>query len=65
MSAIRFHLSPPKSLPTRGAWIEIFGLVPNALQIGSLPTRGAWIEMGSMAKYSFPQTVAPYAGSVD
>ena len=34
-----------KSLPTRGAWIEINLAKLNLLQYRSLPTRGAWIEM--------------------
>ena len=36
-----------RSLPIRGAWIEIFHLIGTTLPILSLPIRGAWIEIGS------------------
>ena len=37
---------PYASLPTRGAWIEIFGqLLVESNEQTSLPTRGAWIEI--------------------
>ena len=37
-----------KSLPSRGAWIEIFSDSTTAsVTRGSLPSRGAWIEIGS------------------
>ena len=35
------------SLPTRGAWIEIFFVVTPVEYVVSLPTRGAWIEIES------------------
>ena len=34
-----------KSLPVRGAWIEMQTNFWNADRFGSLPVRGAWIEM--------------------
>ena len=34
-----------ESLPTRGAWIEMYRYNPNRVSGRSLPTRGAWIEM--------------------
>ena len=34
-----------KSLPTRGAWIEIVLAVKDGFYGESLPTRGAWIEI--------------------
>ena len=34
-----------QSLPTRGAWIEIYTGPEIDSAIGSLPTRGAWIEI--------------------
>ena len=34
-----------KSLPTRGAWIEIQTLPSRSKTPLSLPTRGAWIEI--------------------
>ena len=37
--------SPGRSLPARGAWIEISTLAKRPLNITSLPARGAWIEM--------------------
>ena len=33
------------SLPSRGAWIEIFYKHPGLPSRTSLPSRGAWIEM--------------------
>ena len=33
------------SLPSRGAWIEIVGVVDIECDTASLPSRGAWIEM--------------------
>ena len=38
-------VSGPKSLPVRGAWVEIFCRVARRLDLGSLPVRGAWVEM--------------------
>lgn len=37
------------SLPTRGAWIEIFVLLNYLEKMWSLPTRGAWIEIANPA----------------
>ena len=55
-----------KSLPVRGAWIEIKTRYPwTALTEASLPVRGAWIEMGSGACTCSGTIVAPRAGSVD
>ena len=34
-----------KSLPARGAWIEIFMLMYMRKPAKSLPARGAWIEI--------------------
>ena len=34
------------SLPSRGAWIEIFGMLDYTSDLyTSLPSRGAWIEI--------------------
>ena len=38
-----------KSLPVRGAWIEIAVQCAKLYRRRSLPVRGAWIEMGSSA----------------
>ena len=35
-----------KSLPVRGAWIEISSKTKPGAMAGSLPVRGAWIEIG-------------------
>ena len=40
-----YHFSRRKSLPVRGAWIEIGKAARLAHQPSSLPVRGAWIEM--------------------
>ena len=42
-----YHFSRRKSLPVRGAWIEIGKAARLAHQPSSLPVRGAWIEMRS------------------
>ena len=39
------RLNPPKSLPPRGAWIEITVVCCLFVPAMSLPPRGAWIEM--------------------
>ena len=53
------------SLPSRGAWIEIFAHCRSYYQMLSLPSRGAWIEMCRLHKCEQPMKVAPLAGSVD
>ena len=55
-----------KSLPARGAWIEIF-LIWGAFGGGwSLPARGAWIEIAWQdLVHPAPWHVAPRTGSVD
>ena len=54
------------SLPSRGAWIEIFLIYHSARETGlSLPSRGAWIEIDLRRKLSSGCKVAPLAGSVD
>ena len=35
-----------RSLPTRGAWVEIYTYIYDAKDEESLPTRGAWVEIG-------------------
>ena len=56
-----------KSLPTRGAWIEIKTATKHATtMLASLPTRGAWIEICSFAGSRESKfKVAPHTGSVD
>ncbi len=54
-----------KSLPTRGAWIEIHGRDKIHVYLESLPTRGAWIEIRSHGGEGNVLTVAPHTGSVD
>ena len=54
-----------KSLPTRGAWIEIQTLPSRSKTPLSLPTRGAWIEIQKVAFHLQMLNVAPHAGSVD
>ena len=39
-----------RSLPTRGAWIEITGAESGRTVIASLPTRGAWIEISTQCR---------------
>ena len=54
-----------ESLPTRGAWIEIFGKRTQNLLDWSLPPRGAWIEIGMKDTRPQYEAVAPHTGSVD
>ena len=53
------------SLPTRGAWIEIYLFEERVVLTTSLPTRGAWIEIGNEIVLYYWQKVAPHTGSVD
>ena len=53
------------SLPVRGAWIEICGVLLFASHPRSLPVRGAWIEMSRLASAANQASVAPCEGSVD
>ena len=56
---------PNRSLPSRGAWIEIRRSRVKIVILLSLPSRGAWIEMVvSVLKYMCT-IVAPLTGSVD
>ena len=53
------------SLPTRGAWIEIFLPISYCATVLSLPTRGAWIEICLQFAGNSNLFVAPHTGSVD
>ena len=57
--------SDGKSLPTRGAWIEIVADMQAAGLNPSLPTRGAWIEIRCLPIILWVSFVAPHTGSVD
>ena len=54
-----------RSLPSRGAWIEIAAMRYRGLRPMSLPSRGAWIEIVSRARMEAGTFVAPLTGSVD
>ena len=55
-----------KSLPSRGAWIEIDALTNSSRRAApSLPSRGAWIEIRQKRGPYRHDQVAPLAGSVD
>ena len=47
-----FSPAQARSLPVRGAWIEILHYVNNWCYIASLPVRGAWIEIHLFNKSS-------------
>ena len=53
------------SLPSRGAWIEIFKNFNSGRARMSLPSRGAWIEMETALRCGHRPAVAPLTGSVD
>ena len=54
-----------KSLPVRGAWIEMVSMPRIRSSFWSLPVRGAWIEMVNICITPQHTNVAPRAGSVD
>ena len=57
---------PVTSLPSRGAWIEIWATIRSCIaQQSSLPSRGAWIEIADASADPAAACVAPLAGSVD
>ena len=53
-----------KSLPVRGAWVEISAVNVQTYRFLSLPVRGAWVEIPSAYSVHTQQIVAPRAGSV-
>ena len=53
------------SLPTLGAWIEIYNALTLSYILLSLPTLGAWIEIKKLLNRWGFFGVAPYIGSVD
>ena len=56
----------PRSLPSRGAWIEIYHAQSRRPETDqSLPSRGAWIEIEQATGPGRPRAVAPLTGSVD
>ena len=54
-----------RSLPVRGAWIEIAKAKIESVKPRSLPVRGAWIEIPPLALFCSDSDVAPRKGSVD
>ena len=54
-----------RSLPVRGAWIEMARKVAVKLLLWSLPVRGAWIEIVAVTSSTIAIPVAPRKGSVD
>ena len=66
-SALVAHSAASRpSLPSRGAWIEIFYFNGQWCSLSmSLPSRGAWIEIVRYSRPLKPPKVAPLAGSVD
>ena len=54
-----------RSLPARGAWIEIRPRSEWEALIQSLPARGAWIEIIEQFKAAARGVVAPRTGGVD
>ena len=55
-----------KSLPVRGAWIEMALVrIADFYGVSSLPVRGAWIEIAPWWRHERRPLVAPRAGSVD
>ena len=54
----------PRSLPVRGAWIEIDGNPPlHYRTLQSLPVRGAWIEISGMGRALTSSLSLPVRGA--
>ena len=58
-----YHFSRRKSLPVRGAWIEIGKAARLAHQPSSLPVRGAWIEIVRSCRALYPRQSLPVRGA--
>ena len=54
----------PKSLPARGAWVEITITTLTVTLEKSLPARGAWVEIRTPVLRWVRGMVAPRTGSV-
>ena len=53
-----------RSLPVRGAWIEILPYCGTIKVAGSLPVRGAWIEiLLYTSRFSNPELSLPVRGA--
>ena len=53
-----------KSLPVRGAWIEMSDLIITfAISTMSLPVRGAWIEIPVFSRCFFQRQSLPVRGA--
>ena len=52
-----------KSLPVRGAWIEIITKSALTYTFTSLPVRGAWIEMSALSEYRRVMLSLPVRGA--
>ena len=59
------YVDVPRSLPSRGAWIEIRPAIRLDGCGASLPSRGAWIEIFKAPELPEKEFVAPLTGSVD
>ena len=53
-----------RSLPVRGAWVEMRRISMRVCEAVSLPVRGAWVEIDARSPPRHPRRVAPRAGSV-
>ena len=53
-----------RSLPVRGAWVEIRRRLSRHRELESLPVRGAWVEIATVLLLCCCGLVAPRAGSV-
>ena len=58
-----YRFSRRKSLPVRGAWIEIGKAARLAHQPSSLPVRGAWIEIVRSCRALYPRQSLPVRGA--
>ena len=43
-------MNPLRSLPVRGAWVEIYRALGFENEVESLPVRGAWVEIMRSAR---------------
>ena len=64
MTRRALHSATMRSLPVRGAWVEMTEYMGEDGKIQSLPVRGAWVEMKNAKGEIVEMGVAPRAGSV-
>ena len=59
----RLNVQTVRSLPVRGAWVEMSP--PRGVRVlcRSLPVQGAWVEMDALVRHIFPSVSLPVRGA--